>query len=203
MKPYFKLRPYKDSDGLQQIQLYYFNKGKQLILNSTVKTKQEYWDDSNQRITSRASEIKQKPAELNQTLTEKMIKLEKIVVDFQRIYNYAPTIEWVKEEFLKEGKKIVEAKEVKQEFKDWIKSKSTKVKFIKLYTTVLNDLTEFHPTGLYYRNLNLKFFDQFQDYLLNQNLQNSTVIKRLKTFRVFLNDKWKRGENEFDWFKKF
>jgi len=46
MEPYLKLRTNTDSDGFKQIQLWYFSYGKMLLLNSTVKTKKEYWDNA-------------------------------------------------------------------------------------------------------------------------------------------------------------
>lgn len=216
MKPYFMLRNYEDQNGLQQIQLYYFNKGKKLRLDTGVKTKKVYWQDKHpQKIVSRATEIKQNPDELNTTLGEKMHKLEGIIQDYKRKFNISPDIEYVRTEFYKEASKILNDTEVKKQLEDWILIKAKKVKYIKIFRTVLNDLKEHHPKNLYYRNIDMKFFEGLLEYWMNRKtekkngertdlfIQNSTINKRLKCFKQFLRAKFDTGENEYLFFEKF
>ena len=208
MKPYFKLRTYKDSEDLQQIQLYYYHNGKQLLLDTTVKTMALYWDDDKQKITSRAAEIKQKPNELNDTLTEKLNKINSVIQDYKhKNSGLAPDIDHVRNEFYLERTKILEANDVKADLFDWNQKKKTKVKLSgwKIYNTLYNDLLDFHPEPLFYRNLTLRFFNELRSYWLEQDppIQNSTIIKRFRCFKIFLYDKQNSGENEFIWFVKF
>lgn len=190
MEPYFKLAPYKDSNDLQQIVLYYFNKGQRLKINTGIKTKKFYWADKTQKISSRCSEIEQDSDELNRTLREKKRKLGKIVDDFYNLNNYYPSITYVEQEFKKEGKakQIEQQKEVKKLFEDWIVVKEDKVKYIKVFRTVLNDLKLFHPKPLYYSDLTTEFFESLRNYWrkLNPPIQNVTILKRLRCFKMFL-----------------
>lgn len=217
MKPYFLLRPYKDADDYQQIQLYYFNKGKKLRLDSGVKTKAIYWKDTfPQRITSRATDIKQNPDELNRILNEKLHKLEGIIQDYQKKNKELdPPVDFVKEEYYKEQTKILNDQEVKQQLEDWIPKKHQTTTYIKIYNTILNDLKEFHPKPLYYRDINKKFWEELMNYWMNRktekkngertefNLQDSTINKRWKCFKLFLLAKYETGENEYNHFKDF
>ena len=58
MGPYFRLcDDYTDKDGYQQVQLYYYNKGKNLRLDSGIRIKSINWSQEEQIIVSRAAEV--------------------------------------------------------------------------------------------------------------------------------------------------
>jgi len=187
------------------VQLYYFNKGKKLRLDVGIKTKAVYWSDKTQKIGSRCAEIDQDAEQLNTILREKKQKFERIILDYKRKYNINPDCNYVEQQFNLEGSKILNSKEVKQEFAEWIDIKKGKVINSKIFTTISNDLKDYHPKPINYMDLDFIFFEGLkQFYLAKENpIQVSTIIKRFKNFKMFLQDKLIQGVNENDYFSKY
>ena len=68
MEPHYILKSYKDKQNLQLLQLVYFNKGKQIRLNSGIKVREGDFDIKSQRILSTIKQIGKDPKELNDSL---------------------------------------------------------------------------------------------------------------------------------------
>ena len=93
MDPYFRLREdYTDKDGCQQIQLYYYNNGKNLRLDTGIKIKSIYWSEEDQKVVARSAEAGLKPTDLNKKLLKKKNKVNAIIEEYQNRYNVSPPI---------------------------------------------------------------------------------------------------------------
>lgn len=203
MKPYFKIREETDKDGLSTIRLYYSHKGKQLYIDSGVKTKVQYWNGKT--ISGKCSDIKQNADELNGLLRTVINKVEKIILDHKYKYGLEPTTDFLRIEYFIAGEKMENDKSVTATLEDWIKVKEKKIKNSKIYKTILNDLKALYPSGkLFFRMVDKHFLKKLMDYWLYElKIQNSTINKRLFCLRHFLNQMYKEGTNEFNYYKDF
>ena len=207
MEPYFRLRDdYTDKDGCQQIQLYYYNKGKNLRLNTGVKIKSIYWSQEEQKVVSRASEAGLKPAVLNKKLLKKKNRVNQIIGEYHDKYNVSPPIDYVKEQFYAAAVKLQKERDVKQELEQWIKLKKKKVSNVTIYTTLLNDLKELYPKKpLYFRQIDFDFKNKIVDYWLSKDppIQNTTINKRMTCLKIFLQAMYEDKKNEYQMFRQF
>ena len=201
MEPYFKIRNYIGSDGLQQIQLYYSNKGRVLLLDTGVRTKENCWNGKS--VTSKCQEFGQDQEQLNDLLRICKTKIENIILNYKFKYLVQPDIDYVKEEYYKEAIKIEQDQDVKKVLEKWIEESKYRLRSIKIYTTILNNLKEVFPKKLFFRDINMQFKNKLLEYWLSEKLQNSTINKRMKCLKYFLRYQYKEGINDYDTFERF
>ena len=203
MKPYFKIRNYCGNDGLNQIALYYSHKGDQLYIDTTVKTKPIYFNGNG--VIAKCIDIKQNANELNNLLRTCMNKVEKIILDHKLKYGLDPTTDFLSIEYFKAAEIMERDQSVITVFNDWIKEKKKKIKNIKLYKTIYNDLEHLYPSNkLYFRMIDKHFLKKLLDYwLYDLKIQNSTINKRLVCLKQFLNQMYVDKANEFSYYKDF
>jgi len=204
MKPYFKIRNYSGKEGLNQVQLYYSHKGEQLYIDTLVRTKPIYFNGNT--ISGKCSEIKQDADEQNNILRTCMNKVEGIILQHKLKYGLEPTIDYIRSEYYKAGERMERDKDVITVFDEWITNKKgKKIKNIKIYKTILNDLKHLYPSNkLYFRMIDNKFLEKLLEYWLSElKIQNSTINKRLACLKHFLQSTYTSGENEYLTFKSF
>ena len=184
MKPYFKLGTYKNDDGNHQVSLYYSHKGKQLYIDTKVRCKPQHFTGTT--ISSKDDDYESK----NILLDNCMNKVSDIILNHTLQYKQQPTIEYLKDEYGKDGKIMDKEIDIlNNEFEEWIKKKGMDIKNTKLYHTVLQDLKGYtgKSKGLYFRNITIDFLDGLKVYWLTTlKLQNSTINKRWRCFKQFL-----------------
>lgn len=165
-----------------------------------------YWDDETQKITSRAKEIGQDPSVLNDTLKEKLNKVNKIIEDFKRQYNISPSTSYLKEKFYAEADKMLQDLDVKVELAQWIERKKKKIKNAKIYYPLLQDLKDLYPKKpLYFRDINFDFKNKVVDHWLSKRprIQNVTINKRMNCLKIFLKEMVQDGKTDNLLFKDF
>jgi integrase len=202
MEPHFHMRNRSDKNGMRQIQLIYHNKGKALKLDSGVKTMSYYWDEENQKISSRCKDIEQDHDALTKSLRSSKNKLEAIILAYKDEFHVYPPIDYVKEQYFKKAKEIESDSDVKVIMENWIESKFVKDK--KIYKTVLYDLKELYPkVPLYFHMIDKPMFAKLMQLWLSKKIQNSTINKRLLCFKTFLREQHAEGVNKYIEFLTF
>lgn len=197
-----RLSKYTSEGGFKQVQIYYSHKGR-IYLDTGVKTLPEYWMEDH--IDMKAKIIGQDPTKLNLIIKQKRSTFDKILVDHQLFKGYLPSTSYVKERYDQEALTIENKYDVKILFKEWIERKKKKIKDVKIYQTVLNNLNDFHSKPLYFEDINNVFLDNLVDHWLSDlpRIQNSTIKKRLSRFKTFLRAMVKEGKNDNETFDKF
>jgi integrase len=244
MKPYFKMRKYQDKDDLQQIQLIYSAKGEVVKLDTGVKTKPEYWSgliegfknrkNREGRISSRCKEIGDNHNILNLRLDNAMRKLDDIVNPFRnKTITFSPTIDYVKDKYYSEEKKLDNDQDAKKQLYLWIPEKADE-HGVKLYHTLLHDLIDMtlpnplekwkkipneeierfiqKSKPLLFSQIDKKFLQSYIKYLKSRTrkrfqktdtIQYSTINKRIQALKAFLRAMNEKGINEFDNYQEF
>src|ERR1035438_8668153 len=181
-----QLSKYTCEGGFKQVQIYYSQKRKRIYLDTGVKTLEEFW--LNDQIDLKAKSIGQNPTKLNLLIKQKRATVDKILVDHELEKGFPPTASFVKERYEQESLTAENKYDVKILFQEWIERKKNKVQDVKIYQTVLNNLTEEYIKPIYFGDINYDFLNKLVDSWLTSlpRIQNSTIKNRLSCFKVFL-----------------
>ena len=197
MKPHIKIRPYKDKNGLQQIQLVYCHKAKILRLDTKIRVLAIHFDGK--QVSSKATDYEN----LNSILNRAELKLNTILQKFRDENKFDPDIDTVRNLYNKEEEKYNASEDVKDVLEQWIPIKKDLVKksTIKIYTTIINDLKILYKDrSLRFRDITEDFKNEYLKYLLNKGAQNATILKRFQTLHTFLKE---CKQNEYNFYKDF
>jgi Phage integrase SAM-like domain len=193
MEPHYILKSYKDKQDLQVLQLVYFNKGKQVRLNSGIKVREKDFDEKSQKILASIKQISKDPVELNDSLTELKEKVNKIVREYrfqhknETTFDIPPGINYVKYKFLEKAPKHEKEFDVLKNYELWLERKRKKIRDDRGYVTLFNDLKEFIGSKpVTFKDVNEEFLDQFLDFLMTRDLVNDTIKKKFKYLKTFL-----------------
>jgi len=183
------------------IYLFYNYNNQRLKYSTGEKINPKFWNSSKQR----AKETSQFPEypEFNQRLKN----IESAINNsYRRLLNDNKLItpDLLKEELNSElDNDRLTAKQI--DLLDWIKQEIEKLKLdkkpgsIKVYNTLVKHLFEFSTQRKYkltFESINLEFYEQFKDYILNEKeLLNNTFGKQVKTLKTFLNLATEKGVN--------
>jgi hypothetical protein len=214
MEPYFKLRSKSNKKDFHQIQLIYLHGGKEKRLGTGRSVPSKYWNRKEERITAKAKEIDIDYIEINGELDRFEAKIKGIISKYKRDNEVTsdPDSDYVYTEFLKNDPEKSKEKNVILCLEDFIQRRETRVKDRKLHDAILDDLKDFlESTGrpinkFYFKDINNRFLEDWVDSLLKRNyiiyhykkrgkvtipkkkigLENSTIKKRISTFKTFI-----------------
>jgi len=179
----FYLDKVQDS-GKRPIFLVYQDRGRKFKFFTKEKVLPKYWDKKKQR----AKNVSDAP-EINDLLDHYESKLKRVERQL-RMSNEEYTFEDVKMGFHQKKEKKLSLFEYFEKLIKQVKA-THKVKSLKEYRTVVNDLKEyqvFYKTTLTFEKLNMEFFSKYLT-LLTEEKENTrnTVAKKLSTLRTLLN----------------
>jgi hypothetical protein len=193
MEPHYILKSYKDKQGLQVLQLVYFNKGRQVRLNSGVKVREQDFDSKSQRILATIKQIGKDPVTLNDALVELKEKVNKIVREYryqhrdETSFDIPPSTDYVKYKFFEKAPKHENDFDVLRNYTVWLANKRKKIRDDRGYVTLYNDLKEFiGKRPVTFKDINTEFLEGFLEFLLKRDIVNDTVKKKFKYLKTFL-----------------
>lgn len=190
--PKFVLR--KDTGTLQ---LTYSNKGKWFRVNSHVKCNPENWNEEKQIKLPEKTYYKE-----NMVLSGMLKRLKDIIYEFKLKTGNSPATDYVYREYQKPLFDIINDKNVYDSYVIWMEDKKTKIKDIRHYNTLKNNLQE-HFRNLLFSEVNDDFKNKLIRSYIKKGLNNYTIIKRLKCLKAFLNDMYIRKILKNDDFKNW
>ncbi len=213
----FKLSNHTKKGGYKLVELYYYNQGKSVVLDTDVHVLERFFDEAAvMKISSRV----QTHVEDNAKLAEKEKHLKRIISDWKKrmveeygddFENVDPPAPYVKEMWKKPEKDFANEEDVKEVFHTWIEGdpkkgivgKKSKVKEVSIFRTVLGDIKKLYKNRkLTFREINDDFFQKLLSYWLNKKpkIENSTINKRLTCLKIFLREEKK---NKYRYFQSF
>jgi integrase len=217
MRIKLKLSNHTKKDGYKLVELYYFNQGKPVVLDTDVHVLEKFFDEAAvMKISSKVQTHK----EDNDKLAEKEKRLKKIISDWQKrmIEDFGeeygelyPPSDYVKQTWKKPEKDFANEEDVKVVFHKWIEGdqksglvgKKSKVKEVSIYRTVLGDIKKLYKKRpLTFRDINQTFFQTLLTYWTTKKprIENSTINKRLTCLKIFLREEPK---NKYTFFESF
>lgn len=223
MEPYFKLRNNTNKKGYHQIQLVYSHGGKEIRLGTGRSVPSKYWSTNSERITAKAKDIGLDYIEINNELNGFEAKIKAIIGKYKRDNEVTsdPDSDYVYTEFLRNDPEKSKEKNVVICLEDYNERRETRVKDKKLHAALVNDLKDFlestsRPADkFYFKDITYRFLEDFVDSFLKRDyivyhfkkrgivrvpkkkvgLENSTIKKRISTFKTFIGRMRKEGKN--------
>ena len=188
---------YTKKDGTTPIYLeYYFTRKKRKVFKTGKNIDPKYWNPNQKEVRKTYEHHK----EINLFLKTLKHKMETIV-DEARLKGILPTPSYVEEQFtIKVSPEKIITLSFIDRFDEFIETKTGKVvnDVIKDYKSLLKHLKGFQTASkkeILFREINIKFYDEFVNYLEYKvkkkngeiGMQKSTVGKLIKNFKVFIN----------------
>jgi integrase len=178
--PKFIIRP--DTGSLQ---LQYSNKGNWFRVNSHIKATHSIWNEDTQQLLGK-DYLKD-----NIILSSMLKRLTDIIFDYKVKIGGKPSVEHLRNEYFKSENELSKDKSIIEYYSKWIEDKKLLIKDVRHYTTLLNNLNNFSiikNKQFRFSDLDHEWKNQFLQYYASLNLSNTTLLKRIKCFKVFLND---------------
>lgn len=217
----------KDKDGLSQIRLVYQISGKRQYFKTSLKAREENWDQKKQQAiyidkkTAKkllpgvdfdtlpsSKEIEEINQEIN-LLRKEVADIEKRFMLNKIPYSTQMVIDAMEEKRMPVTKKEATSKELYFFIGKYINDHSSTRKrgSLSVYKSLMNHLQQYQKqTGknISFDTIDYSFFQEFQNFLIDkQGLNNTTVAKQLSTVKTFITYAKKQGVVISDKYKDF
>jgi site-specific recombinase XerD len=188
---------------------HYYGDSNPIRISTKLKIEQNKWDTSKQK--AKSSNYKSNGKFINRELVKHEAAIEKAVQFYEQNQGFSTRNFIAKyREFLNPGSLSgAELKKVKfLEFfqKSYDKLKDNKHIRYKSYGTTLNHLkTYFNNIRPAFEDIDLKFYREFSEYLLSQNLSKNTISNHWKHIKAIMHDaqvKKLHDNSEYESFKR-
>ena len=218
MRTKLKVSNHTTKDGYKLVELYYYNQGKGVVLDTDVHVKEKFFDEA---AVMKISSKVQTHVEDNAKLTEKEKRLKKIITEWQKrmVEDFGedygelyPPADYIKQTWKKPERDFANEEDVKDVLHKWIEGdpinglvgKKSKVKEVSIYRQVLSDIKKLYKNRkLTFRDINQDFFQNLLTYWISKKpkIENSTINKRLTCLKIFLREEKKNKYNFYLSFK--
>src|SRR6266542_1878987 len=190
--------------GLSPIELIYQISGKRKYYNTGIKIPFENWDNDHQLVifTRKGTLLKTEVLSLN----EKLNRLRKKVYAIEESLSsegISPAPELIIEQLKQPDAKKTTTVNVCDFIDKHIKQNKTTKVSVAVYRQLKNDLISFNPK-ISFDKISYQFFAGLQNFLINKNLANSTIAKRLSTLKTIISSATLHGivvDNNYKAFK--
>ncbi|KAA9338952.1 site-specific integrase [Adhaeribacter soli] len=180
----------KDKNGLYSVYVQYINNGKIKRFPTGVKVAKTGWNEEKEQVKLNGTEDHKTD---NTNIWEIKNKVDRIIKEHYSERGIAPTVDYVQAEY----NDLNNVKGLKNTFFGYLdefielKRQSVTPNTLKGFKALKINLTEFQEQNktLYitFEGINNVFLDKYKNFLISKKYHNTTVWKRIRIFKEFLN----------------